>query len=154
VLAGPWQMGKVDQGVFTHWVLSHYFDRPLRYMGYGGIGKQVRDLLHISDLVTLVEDQLARPEHWDGVTANVGGGPEVSLSLRETTAVCQELTGRKPAIESSVETRPGDVRIYVSDCTRLATHTDWRPTHGPRRILEDIFDWVHENEREVRSALG
>ncbi len=36
VIAGPWQMGKVDQGVFTHWVLSHYFGRPLRYIGYGG----------------------------------------------------------------------------------------------------------------------
>ena len=23
VIAGPWQMGKVDQGVFTHWLLAH-----------------------------------------------------------------------------------------------------------------------------------
>jgi CDP-paratose 2-epimerase len=154
VLAGPWQMGKVDQGVFTHWVLSHYFDLPLSYLGYGGRGKQVRDLLHIADLVALVEDQLLRPDHWDGVTVNVGGGPGVSLSLMETTAICRELTERKLEIASSSETRPGDVRIYISDCGRLERHTDWRPSRGPREVLEDIFAWVHDNERAVRSALG
>ena len=52
VIAGPWQMGKVDQGVFTYWVLAHYFRRELRYIGYGGLGKQVRDLLHVEDLAT------------------------------------------------------------------------------------------------------
>src|SRR2546430_1429475 len=31
VIAGPWQMGKVDQGVFTFWVLAHHFRRPLEY---------------------------------------------------------------------------------------------------------------------------
>ena len=29
VIAGPWQMGKVDQGVITLWVARHYFGRPL-----------------------------------------------------------------------------------------------------------------------------
>ena len=154
VLAGPWQMGKVDQGVFTHWVLSHYFGFPLSYMGYGGLGKQVRDLLHIADLVALIEDQLLRPDHWNGLTANVGGGPDVSLSLLETTAICRELTDRKLDIDASADTRPGDVRIYLSDCERLQGHTDWRPAHSPRDILGDIFDWIHDNERAVRSALG
>ena len=46
VIAGPWQMGKVDQGVFTHWMLAHHFGNPLSYIGFGGAGKQVRDLLH------------------------------------------------------------------------------------------------------------
>src|SRR3954451_10908727 len=54
-IAGPWQMGKVDQGIFTHWVLAHQTGRPLRYIGYGGAGKQVRDLLHVDDLVELID---------------------------------------------------------------------------------------------------
>ena len=58
VVAGPWQMGKVDQGVFTHWMLAHHFGNPLSYIGFGGDGKQVRDLLHVEDLVDLVERQL------------------------------------------------------------------------------------------------
>jgi CDP-paratose 2-epimerase len=154
VIAGPWQMGKVDQGVFTHWVLSHYAGRPLRYIGYGGTGKQVRDLLHIDDLVDLIEDQLARPEHWAGVTANVGGGRDCSLSLVETTELCRELTGNIVPVEASDETRPGDVRIYLSDCSRLFASTEWRPSRGPREVLADILQWIGENERSVLKALG
>ena len=59
VIAGPWQMGKVDQGVVSLWVLRHYFGKPLSYIGYGGTGKQVRDVLHVDDLCELVEEQLA-----------------------------------------------------------------------------------------------
>ena len=49
LLAGPWQMGKVDQGVITLWVARHAYGLPLRYTGFGGQGKQVRDVLHIED---------------------------------------------------------------------------------------------------------
>jgi CDP-paratose 2-epimerase len=154
VIAGPWQMGRVEQGVFTYWLLSHYFGRDLRYIGYGGAGKQVRDLLHADDLAELIEDQLLRPEHWDGATVNVGGGPERSLSLCETTALCRELTGNRTRVLGSSETRPGDVRIYLSDCTRLRGATEWRPRRGPRRVLEDILEWVAANERALRATLG
>ena len=51
VIAGPWQMGKVDQGVFAFWLFHHHFGLPLSYIGYGGEGKQVRDLLHVDDLL-------------------------------------------------------------------------------------------------------
>jgi CDP-paratose 2-epimerase len=154
VIAGPWQMGKVDQGVFTHWVMSHYLRRELRYIGYGGRGKQVRDLLHVDDLAALIEDQLLCPDHWEGATVNVGGGPEFSLSLRETTAICRELTGNRVEVLTSDDPRPGDVRIYISDCARLRRRTDWRPERSPRRVLEDICSWIAQNERAVRGALG
>ena len=85
VIAGPWQMGKVDQGVFTYWLLAHHFQRPLAYIGFGGAGKQVRDLLHVDDLLDLVDEQLGDPDRWAGATVNVGGGRACSLSLLETT---------------------------------------------------------------------
>ena len=154
VIAGPWQMGKVDQGVFTHWVLSHLLGRDLTYIGYGGTGKQVRDLLHVDDLTDLVARQLDDPDGWAGATVNVGGGREVSLSLLETTAICRELTGREVAVLDSGAARPGDVRIYVSDCARLFARTDWRPRRGARQVLEDTHQWIVENEDAVRAALG
>src|SRR3954449_1693923 len=95
VIAGPWQMGKSDQGVFTDWMLAHYFKRPLSYIGFGGTGKQVRDLVHIDDVVELVSAQLAFPDEWSGHVANAGGGREVSLSLLETTELCAEITGHR-----------------------------------------------------------
>ncbi len=154
VVAGPWQMGKVDQGVFSWWLLSHKFGRPLSYIGYGGSGKQVRDLLHIDDLVDLVDLQLAAPESWSGVTANVGGGRECSLSLLETTALCRELTGNEVPIGTEAETRPGDVPVYLSDCSRLHSMTEWRPRRGPRDVLADLLDWSAAREDSLRAALG
>ncbi len=154
VIAGPWQMGKVDQGVFSWWLLSHHFGRPLSYIGFGGAGKQVRDLLHIDDLVDLVELQLGDPEGWSGAVCNVGGGREQSLSLLETTALCRELTGRELEIGAEPETRPGDVPIYLSDCSRLFARSEWRPRRSPRETLADLLEWTVANEDAVGEALG
>jgi CDP-paratose 2-epimerase len=153
VIAGPWQMGKVDQGVFTYWVLAHHFRRPLRYIGFNGSGKQVRDLLHIEDLLDLLEAQLIDSEGWDGAVVNVGGGRDCSLSLLETTALCAEITGNALMPERSSETRPGDVPVYISDCSLLFGRTSWRPKRGPEETLVDIHDWVSANEAAVLGAL-
>lgn len=154
VIAGPWQMGKVDQGVFSWWLLSHHFSRPLTYIGYGGSGKQVRDLLHIEDLVDLIDEQIREPARWAGVVANVGGGRSCSLSLLETTAICRELTGKEVPIAPQAQTRPGDVPVYLSDCSRLHSLTSWRPRRGPRLVLADVLDWVIEHEEAIRLALN
>jgi CDP-paratose 2-epimerase len=154
VIAGPWQMGRVDQGVFAFWVLHHHFGVPLSYIGFGGAGKQVRDLLHVEDLIELIDAQVLDPVHWAGVTANVGGGPECSLSLAEATAVCRELTGNAVAIEPVAQPRYGDVPIYLSDCRRLFGHTTWRPTRSAERALGDIVEWVAANSAMVGGALG
>jgi CDP-paratose 2-epimerase len=153
VVAGPWQMGKVDQGVFTHWMLAHLTGAPIAYIGFGGSGKQVRDLLHVDDLVELVERQLLEPERWDGVTANVGGGRACSLSLVETTALCREISGREIQVAPAGEDRPGDVPLYVSDCARLFALTDWRPRRTAREVLEDVAAWARTHSGDLSAAL-
>jgi CDP-paratose 2-epimerase len=84
----------------------------------------------------------------------VGGGRDISLSLRETTELCREITGRTVPVIPTQESRPGDVRIYLSDCARLQQVTDWRPRRPAARVLGDIFEWISGNERAVRAALG
>jgi CDP-paratose 2-epimerase len=153
VVAGPWQLGRIDQGVFTYWLLAFYRQRELNYIGYRGTGKQVRDLLHVDDLVDLIDEQLAAPERWDGVTVNVGGGTGCSLSLRETSDICRELTGNDVAIGSLPETRAGDVPIYISDCGALFDRTDWRPQRGAREILADTFNWIDRHEPLLRKVI-
>jgi CDP-paratose 2-epimerase len=153
VIAGPWQMGKVDQGVFTHWMLAHHFQRPLAYIGFGGAGKQVRDLLHVDDLLDLIDTQLGEPDHWAGATVNVGGGRACSLSLLETTQLCREITGRIVDVRSAGEDRPGDIPIYISDCTHLYEMTGWRARRGPTEILADIHAWIVEHEAALAAAL-
>jgi CDP-paratose 2-epimerase len=154
VIAGPWQMGRVDQGVFALWALHHHYGIPLSYIGYGGTGKQVRDLIHVEDLCELIELQLADPGAWDGATLNVGGGAECSLSLLETTALCRELSGNEVPIGAQPDTRYGDVPVYISDCGRLHARTDWRPRRDARTVMADIFAWIEGNAETVGPALG
>ena len=58
VVSGPWQMGKIDQGFVVLWLSRYLFGGPLSYMGFGGHGFQVRDVLHVDDLYDLIVRQL------------------------------------------------------------------------------------------------
>ncbi|MEK6758981.1 MAG: NAD-dependent epimerase/dehydratase family protein [Deltaproteobacteria bacterium] len=154
VIAGPWQMGKVDQGVFVHWMASHYYKRDLAYFGYNGSGKQVRDLLHIEDLYSLVEWQVEHLDRVNGAVFNVGGGTECSLSLAETTRLCTELTGNKVSVRPIEEESVADVRIYISDTSVVRTRTGWAPKKTSRDILRDIFTWINKNDAALRQVLA
>jgi CDP-paratose 2-epimerase len=146
VITGPWQMGKADQGVFALWMGKHYFRRPLKYIGYGGTGKQVRDLISIDDLGMLIETQLEQFGELPYRLFNVGGGPASSLSLAETTTLCEEITGNRVAIERVPTNRVADVKLYITDNARVTGTTGWFPTKTPRETLSDIFAWIHANE--------
>ena len=150
VITGPWQMGKVDQGVFALWMAMHYFGRELSYIGWGGQGKQVRDLLHVDDLAELIEAQLARFDSLAGSTFNVGGGLASSLSLLETTALCRAITGRAIPIRQVAETRPADLKLYMTDARRVTQATGWTPRRRPHETLTAIYDWIREAEPAVR----
>lgn len=151
VLAGPWQFGKVDQGVIALWVMAHVFARPLRYIGYGGLGKQVRDVLHIADLCELVEEQARHFETWEGWVGNVSGGRGQSVSLCELTDLCRRITGRLTPVESGGESRPFDLRIYIGDCSRLFELTSWRPRRRVEKVVCDTFEWVEEHRPILQS---
>jgi len=153
VIAGPWQMGKVDQGVVSLWVLRHFFGKPLSYIGYGGTGKQVRDVLHVDDLCELVEEQLTNFTAWDGWLGNVGGGRTMSSSLLELTAHCRQITGRKVPVAVEPETRQADLRIFLADSSRLFARTSWRPKCGVEQIVADIFTWVRAHEKDLRPLV-
>lgn len=150
VLTGPWQMGKVDQGVFALWVAMHYFQRELSYIGWGGEGKQVRDLLDIADLADLLEIELANMDQLNGRTFNVGGGTDVSLSLQETTGLCQEITGHKVTVHHVDVNRPADLKLYISDNHEITQATGWAPRRTPAETLTAIYQWIVEAEAVVR----
>ncbi len=150
VLTGPWQMGKVDQGVFALWVAMHHFNKGLSYIGWGGTGKQVRDLMHIDDLADLMDLQLSQFGLLAGRTFNVGGGVASSLSLRETTDLCREITGQVVPINEVPENRPSDLKLYVTDNALVTEATGWVPQRMPRRTLEDIHNWIRGSESLVR----
>jgi hypothetical protein len=103
--------------------------------------------------VDLVDEQLRHREHWAERTGNVGGRRTGSLSRFEASQICHDLTGRDVKIGAVGETRAGDARCYLSDCSALYEHTDWRPCPGPRAVLADIFGWITDNEALVRDTV-
>ena len=115
VLTGAWQMGKVDQGVVVLWMAKHFWKKELGYFGFGGEGKQVRDMLHVHDLYRLLEIQLANPSVYAGKPWNVGGGEMVSVSLQELTNICEKITGNTIPFESVKENRVADIPWYITD---------------------------------------
>jgi CDP-paratose 2-epimerase len=153
VIAGPWQMGKVDQGVVALWVLRHFFGKPLKYIGYGGKGKQVRDVLHVADLCELVGEQISDFDRWDGWLGNVGGGLEVSASLQELTAACRKIVGREVPVGAEPENRQADLRIFLADCSKLFARTNWRPKRDVTQIITDIFEWVRAHEKALQPLV-
>jgi len=142
VVAGPWQMGKVDQGFVALWLARHVFGGALGYSGFGGTGTQLRDVLHVADLCDLVIAQIGNMEVHDGQVANVGGGSACSTSLCELTKACRLLTGNTLPIGCQPETRAADIPYYVSDCAALYRRSAWRPLRGLDHILADLHRWL------------
>lgn len=153
VLTGPWQMGKVDQGVVVLWAARHLYGGDLAYIGYGGAGKQVRDILHVRDLLNLVVHQIEHLEALSGGLYNVGGGREISVSLSELTGLCETSTGKSIDIASVAETRDADIPLYLTDNTRITEATGWVPTISPDAIIEEIVEWLREHEALLRPIL-
>lgn len=145
VIAGAGQFGKVDQGVFTLWVINHVFGKPLKYTGFGGTGKQVRDILHTSDLFNLIQKQVTSTHNLNQVY-NVGGGLECSVSMKEMTDVCQKIVGKSVTISKSPETNPFDIPYYITDNSKVKNHFDWSPKQGVEKIVTEISQWVKTNE--------
>jgi len=154
VISGPWQMGRVDQGFIVLWMARHLFGGSLAYMGFGGEGLQVRDVLHVDDLYDLVAKQLAEVNrHSAQAFYNVGGGMANSVSLRELTQFCQELSGKRIAIGQIAETRDADIPFYVSDCAAVQKAADWKPERKLSVLLENVWQWLVDHRDQLEPIL-
>ena len=117
------------------WLSAHlYGTNTLRYVSFGGSGKQVFDLLHAADLAALVAEQIRsfRP----GVY-HVSGGPRASVSLLELTAVCECATGHVLRITDDESRR--EIPVFSLDTGRLEKYFTWRPERGVEEIVRDML---------------
>lgn len=138
VLAGSGQFGRPDQGIFTYWLNSHLRRRPLKYIGFGGCGYQVRDCLHPRDLVPAIEQQLQAPKLTaaDRI-ANFSGGAASARSLRQLTDWCDARFGPH-AVASDTAPRPFDIPWIVLDHSKATRLWNWRPQTPTSAILDEI----------------
>jgi len=153
VLSGAWQMGKVDQGFMVFWVAQHMFGSKLTYFGFGGRGKQVRDVLHVNDLYRLLRIQMDDFPSYNGHVYNVGGGFSRSVSLFELTLLIQEVTGRSIEMRGISESRRGDIPWYITDNSRVTAATGWGPRISLQEIVGEIVEWISTNETMLKQIL-
>ena len=148
VLAGKGQFGKADQGIFSYWIRSWRENRPLRYIGFGGTGAQVRDCLHPVDLVPVLKKQmetdrlrlrlrLRDDESVDLRICNFGGGVENSCSLRQLSEWCEKRFGPRK-VESDPKPRPYDLPWVVMDSSRAEKMWGWKVQTPMEQIFEEI----------------
>ena len=143
VLAGAGQFGKPDQGIFSYWLHSWKWKRPLKYIGFGGSGHQVRDCLHPRDLTTMLLMQMRAPEK-AGQVCNLSGGIASSISLANLSRWCERRFGpHQVSAESAV--RKYDVPWLVLDSTRAAMNWKWQPSIKLDSILEEIAEHAEKN---------
>ena len=149
VLAGAGQFGKADQGIFSFWIHSYRWQKPLNYIGFDGKGHQVRDCVHPRDLVPVLLKQI------DGAkgptVCNFSGGINNSISLRQLSNWCAE---RFPPhkVGSKRRARQFDVPWLVLDLSRAATQWDWQPQTSIHQVLEEIA--VHADARPDWLAIS
>lgn len=155
VITGPWQMGKIDQGVIVLWLARHIWkNKPLSYIGYGGTGKQTRDFIHVADLFSALQIQLKDIKKHSSEIYNVGGGVENSLSLMEMTTLSEKITGNKIKIKSVKKDRPNDIPIYISDSRTFQKKTGWNCKKDAETTFTEIFDWISKNKSSLEPILN
>lgn len=139
VLAGPGQFGRVDQGIFSYWIHAWHARRPLKYIGFGGRGYQVRDCLHARDLVPLVARQMQRPKRSAPRVLNLSGGVANSASLRQLSAWCANRFGPHQ-VAADKTTRPFDVPWLVLDARAATRVWGWKPHTSLTAIWDEIAE--------------
>lgn len=153
IIAGPWQMGKIDQGLVGFWIIQHFFKNKLNYIGFGGKGKQVRDVIHIDDVCEIIFLQLQHLKKNNGQTFNIGGGRKNSFSLLELTWCIQDVLKIRIPVSSVPSSRKSDVRIYISDNEKINKHMSWRPKKSLEDIVIDIAQWLSHYEKQLIKVL-
>jgi CDP-paratose 2-epimerase len=137
---GPNQHGIVDQG----W-LSHIAQRAIKgeEVTIYGDGKQVRDVLHANDVVSLLASQgeaLVQGEpDIRGEVFNVGGGYGNTISLLE---LCSRWGIEEPRFE---DWRPADQKVFYCDVSKAKRVLDWKPEVNLEEGLRNLYEWTEKS---------
>ncbi len=139
---GPRQFGIEDQGWVAWFVIAAVTGRPITIYGDG---KQVRDILHVDDLLDAYDLAMEKVDQVKGKVFNIGGGPDKTISIwKEFGPMLEKLLGREIPV-SWGDWRPGDQRVYVSDIRKSQRELGWAPKIGPEEGIRRLFEWVSAN---------
>ena len=147
VIAGPWQFGKQDQGFVPLWVAKNLYKKKLSYIGFGGRGYQIRDVIHIDDVCNIILLQIKKFKKIYNETFNIGGGIQNVISLKNLTDVCEKLTNNFLKIKGIKKTSEYDIPYYVTDNSKIKRAYNWVPKKNINIIVKDIYLWLINNKK-------
>ena len=149
VISGPLQFGKQDQGFVSLWVWKHLNKKKLKYIGYGGNGHQIRDVLHIDDLCSLIFLQIKKFKKTFNKTFTVGGSKFSYTSLNQLTKICEKVTNNKIKFKKIIKTSIYDIPYYISDNSLVSRSYKWIPKKNIINIVNDIYIWLKDNKNQI-----
>ena len=150
VISGPLQFGKQDQGFVSLWIWRHLNKKKLSYIGYGGYGNQIRDVLHIDDLSELILLQIKNINKINNKLFTVGGSKTSYTSLSQLTKLCQKITGNKIKMGKVSKTSSYDIPYYLSDNTHVSNTYRWKPKRNINQVVMDTFLWLKNNKSIIK----
>jgi CDP-paratose 2-epimerase len=139
---GPRQFGMEDQGWVAWMIIAAVTGKQITVYGDG---KQIRDVLHVDDLLNAYDAAIAKIDTVKGQVYNLGGGPENTLSIwTEFGPLLEKLLG-KPIPVAHGDWRPGDQKVFVADIRKAERELGWKPKVGVEDGVKMLFEWVKEN---------
>ena len=140
---GPRQFGIEDQGWVAWFVIAAVTGRPITIYGDG---KQVRDVLHVNDLLDAYDAAIEKIDVAAGRVYNLGGGPSNVMSVwAEFGPILEKLLGKEIPV-SRGDWRPGDQKVFYADIRKAERELGWKPQIGVEQGVEMLYEWVRENE--------
>lgn len=136
---GQRQFGNEDQGWVIHFVRTILNNGTLKLFGDG---MQVRDILHVDDLINAYQLAIKNTKVSRGEIYNIGGGVENSISLLELVSILQSKVSHKIKLKH-FDWREGDQKIYISDNTKLKNKLNWKPLINKESGIDMLIDWAN-----------
>jgi CDP-paratose 2-epimerase len=150
-IAGPRQFGNEDQGWVAHFLYSVLQGSEITVCGDGF---QVRDVLHVHDLIDAMMVARKQRTRVRGEVFNLGGGMKRTVSVIEMLRECERRTGLPLHLQYTA-VRPGDQPLYISDTTKLEAMTGWKARRSLAEILGSIEDfWQKHRDVIAGEAPG
>ena len=149
VISGPLQFGKQDQGFVSLWVWKHLMKKKLNYIGYNGLGNQVRDVLHIYDLCELIDLQIKKINYINNTLFTVGGSKRNCISLNELTTICEKISGNTLNISKIKKTSIYDIPYFVTNNSKVTKTYNWKPKRNVFRTVLDTYNWLKEDKSKI-----
>lgn len=138
---GTRQFGIEDQGWVAWFTIAAVLGKQINIYGDG---KQIRDVLHVDDLVRAYESAIANQDQACGQAFNIGGGPANTMSLLELLSYLEgELNIRIPLTWETW--RPGDQPVFVCNLKKAKEKLGWQPQISVREGVKSLSKWVAEN---------